>query len=238
VRLSFKSFVLGIILSICFTAPAFADNVTLVSAGPATSTSGSVYIYPYVITDTTSGGGNALGGPSPFTVICDSFGNEITVNETWQANTVTFNANGTLSGGAGIFGSSVSQVLLYDEAVILYSELLSGTDHLATADATQFAIWGLFDPSVKTSSDYTSSGAAALLAAYTGTAGFNFTGYDLIVPIAGTQSGNLGTAQEFIYQDTALVSSTPEPGSLVLFGSGLLGLAGFFRRKMRGVGAL
>jgi hypothetical protein len=43
--------------------------------------------------------------------------------------------------------------------------------------------------------------------------------------IPGTESGNLGTAQDFM-------SSTPEPGTLALLGSGILGVAGLLRRKL------
>lgn len=44
----------------------------------------------------------------------------------------------------------------------------------------------------------------------------------LYTPIPGSESGNLGTAQNFL-------GSTPEPGTLLLVGSGLLGL--WSRRK-------
>lgn len=43
--------------------------------------------------------------------------------------------------------------------------------------------------------------------------------------IPGTENSNLGTAQDFL-------GSTPEPGSLALFGSGLIGAASMLRRKL------
>ncbi len=41
----------------------------------------------------------------------------------------------------------------------------------------------------------------------------------------GTENNNLGTAQDFL-------SSTPEPGTIALMGSGAIGLAGLLRRKL------
>ena len=211
-----------------------ADNVTLVSVGGATSTSGSVYIVPYTLNDT-----GVDGGAINIQVICDSFGNEVSIGETWQGTTNIFGPSGAISGG--IFGNSPADVANYDEAVILYAMYLSGTAPLATANATQFAVWGLFTPSVVGTADWNSSGAAALLASYGGSAGFNFTDYDLITPIAGTESGNLGTAQEFIYQDADVPltpADTPEPASIALFGSGMLGVGFSLRRKLSRLGAL
>jgi hypothetical protein len=43
--------------------------------------------------------------------------------------------------------------------------------------------------------------------------------------IPGTEDSNLGTAQDFL-------ASTPEPGTLMMFGSGMIGLAGVLRRKL------
>ena len=50
-----------------------------------------------------------------------------------------------------------------------------------------------------------------------------FSGVILYTAIAGTETGTLGVAQNFF--------ATPEPGSLLLMGTGILGIAGAFRRK-------
>ena len=42
--------------------------------------------------------------------------------------------------------------------------------------------------------------------------------------IPGTESGNMGKAQDFL-------GTTPEPDTLAMFGTGLIGLAGVLRRK-------
>ena len=47
----------------------------------------------------------------------------------------------------------------------------------------------------------------------------------LYTAIPGSESGNLGTAQNFL-------GTTPEPGTLALVGTGAIGLAGLLRRKL------
>ena len=42
--------------------------------------------------------------------------------------------------------------------------------------------------------------------------------------IPGSESGNMGKAQDFL-------GTTPEPGTLAMFGSGMIGLAGVLRRR-------
>ena len=49
----------------------------------------------------------------------------------------------------------------------------------------------------------------------------------LYTPIPGCQSGSIGTPQTFL-------GSTPEPGTLALFGSGVIGLSGLLRRRLLG----
>ena len=65
---------------------------------------------------------------------------------------------------------------------------------------------------------------------------YGYGTYNLSVVLAQTAPGG-GGSQWFSTTtttggpSTALFSSTPEPGSMVLFGSGILGLAGVLRRK-------
>ena len=206
-----KALLAVLFLMVTFVIPARADNVSLVSGGPAV---GGVDVAPYVL-DINGTDVNA---------ICDTFANEITVGETWQANIDPFQANGSV---VGLFSTNVLSITKYDEAAQLYSAYLGGS---ADAAGTNYAIWSLFDASVSTTAGFESTDAAGLLSGYVSQAGFNYTNYDLVTPIPGTQSGNLGTAQEFIVD--AVSSPTPESGSLLLFGSGMLGLAGLLRRKL------
>jgi hypothetical protein len=147
------------------------------------------------------------GGPNQW-MMCLGYFEHISGGETWQATPVNV---GSLD---------LSTHLLEYQAAFLFS--MAVTDHGANADVNA-AAWYLFEgaPSLN-------SGAAALVSlaqSQTFTQG-EFANVMLYTAIPGTESYGLGTAQNFM-------SSTPEPGTLAMFGSGLIGLAGMIRRKLR-----
>ena len=200
--------------SILLGSSAFADTVTFIGAtGPSV---GGVIVAPYQIQD------SAILGGATIDVICDDYVDHVSSGDTWTGQLETFSISGILSPGA-LFGSS--NTTLYDEAVYLYSEFLNGS---ADAGGANYAIWGLFDPSLTSNPSYTGTDAAALLSAITPSelSSFDYSPYDVITP---TSLGSTGEPpQEFIYKDAA---PTPEPSSLLLLSSGLVGL-GFMKRKV------
>jgi hypothetical protein len=205
------------ISSILLATPAFADSVKFIGAtGPVV---GGVYVAPYQLQD------SAILGGATINVICDDFSDEVHSGETWTAQLETFTPSGTLSPGA-LFAGLPNSTTLYDDAVYLYAEFLNGS---ADAAGANYAIWGLFDPSVVGGSAYASTDAATLLAAITQSElnNFDFSPYDIITPVG---NGSTGTRpQEFIYQDGPVPS--PEPSSLLMLSSALIGLA-FMKRKV------
>jgi len=209
----------------CFALPsaAKADSVTVTITGTGGNAVGGVYVVPYYLTVVDG------SQTSYISAICDDYIDEVKPPETWTGSIETFDASGNVIGGAGLFQGSVGNAG-YDEAAWLYGQYLSkGTD----PGGYNYAIWALFDPSIKTSgnpgnSGYASTDAAALLASFnvSDLTGFNYSGFQIITPTSW--AGDANQPQEYIYDPTP----TPEPGSLALFGSGLLGLAGLLRRKL------
>jgi hypothetical protein len=191
-----------------------ATSVDMTFLGPSGNNAGGVYTYPYNF--------SINGGPTT-KLICDTYDNEIVGGETWKA-TVT----GLLS-GHGLFGN---QLLEYKAAAVIFGSVLHGT---IDANAGNFAIWGLFSANAQTNSFFQSSNAGSIenwALAYAGhLPGSAFNGFVLYAPIGGTQSWG-GTPQEFIGY-CPNIAAVPEPGALTLMGTGLIGLAGAMRRKLK-----
>jgi hypothetical protein len=161
----------------------------------------------------------SINGSSNYTTLmCDSFDNKIYRGETWTATVAPL-----LQGIANsMYGSGMA--LDYKAAGLIYKAMLSGS--LTTLQA-QWAVWGLFSSNARNNPLFGSYGGAATDSTYLSLAttapNSAYNGLLLYTPV-GAQVG-VGP-QEFIGY-----SAVPEPGSMTLLGTGLLGLAGAIKRK-------
>ncbi len=196
-------FVVAICAQLSFSPlKAYADPVTL-TLETAGPNYGGEDVYPYNF---------SVNGSTTYTpLMCLSLNNTINFGESWTATIEAISTPG------------------YEEAAWLFNDanaaMAAGNTTLQEDD--QWAAWEIFATVVNPPD---SGVATQLTAAQNAVAeglepGF-YQDFVIYAPEAGSQSEG-GTPQTFIGD-----APTPEPGSLVLFGTGMLGLAAFwFRRR-------
>jgi len=148
-------------------------------------------------------------GVSYTPMMCDDFYDRVTIGETWQAD-ITLLTSGDLS------KTKFNNLTEYEEAAYLMMQL-NNTDPSQWADIN-WAVWQIFDPNAdpgaanKAGVDYWLNQAETA-----DLSKINFSGVEIITPV---DSG----PQEFLYV-------APEPGTLLMLGSGVIGI--WLRRKYR-----
>ncbi|MGD0507974.1 MAG: PEP-CTERM sorting domain-containing protein [Terriglobales bacterium] len=197
--------VVALFLSTLASADSSSVNMTFLY--PGTNASGGYYTYPYYF---------SINGGKATAMMCDSFNNHISGGENWSAN-----VSGLLS-GKGLFGKDIAD---YKAAGIIFIGVMNGT---ISAQTGNWAVWNLFSKGITTNGAVLALDSQALLLAQHAPSS-EFNGLALYTPVGGSPGNG---PQEFIGYRTPL--TTPEPGSLMLLATGLIGIAGVVRRKLHG----
>lgn len=174
-----------------------ATPVTIQLTGTSGISDGADYVLPYFL---------SINGGAPISAGCYDFSDQVTVGQVWQANELTL----TQAVSTGQYSSDPNALEDYEMVGVLAS--------MSTATAQdeidlQHDLWNVFDPDTFTPdagmSTYLATATAELPT-------FNFSGTEYL---EGAIPGN----QAFvIHNDTLRFPDSPEPGTILTAGIGLM----------------
>jgi len=214
---------------VCFLPRvSFADDITFDGVSSQSQSVDQEWTYPYLFT-VNGPGGTSTNVP----LACMNYNFNINLNESWDVTAISVGSITpsftTVVGGDTFTGAQIIEdAYLYNE----YAPYIASNNTQEISDI-QFAIWDIMDPGdggntgLDANALFLAADAQSNALSLPSSAYVNDT---LLIPIEGTQTPGNGTPQMFMTNPEP-PALTPEPASLVLLGTGMLGAVAILRRK-------
>lgn len=214
----FAALILAALIVLAAPAALADGSSTLTLTNPGSNVMGGVYVGPYTFTATSG------GQQSQVLLVCDDFTDDVFTGESWQAVTSTI---------PSLTNAQFAGLSQYEQVAYLTQQMFANINNPQAVADIQWAIWDIFDPGISSNDPFGTISAADqnniagwLAAAQTNAANGDYADVLVFTPLAGTQPPQFGPPQEY-------VTVTPEPGTLALFGIGLVTFGVIARRKLK-----
>jgi hypothetical protein len=214
----FKSAVIALSFSFAFLIPlaSYADSILTLE----TTSGGAPYgedIYPYQM-QLQGPGGSAI-----YDMSCLNLNYEISFGESWYV--VPYMVNDIVAGGIDVDGMTPQQ---FEEDAWLFNQYSSLTPYDgATIPQIQYAIWDIMDSATSSTAGWnlTSNNLVLQAEAVAGSEPSSYYAGDMVfVPDLNNTTGWTSGEPQLFMTDPVPSVMTPEPNSMVLLATGLLGL--------------
>ena len=174
--------------------------------------------YPYIL--------NMLGSSALIDAMCDDYTHGGSIGESWQANITNLGTNNVTLTRFGHQESALGLAFYHEAGWILLQT--PGTPSSEYQDMN-YAVWHIFDPAVPLGQGAQIWLEKAQAEMALGFPGVPFNDVFIITPV-DQYDPNPNGPQEFLTIDPRVGGgTTPEPGTLLLVGTGLVGL---WKRKL------
>lgn len=229
----FKSAVIALSFSVAFLIPltSYADSILTLETTTGGAPDG-VDIYPYQMQL------QGPGGTGIYNMSCLNYNYEISFGESWYV--VPYMVNDIVAGGVDVDGMTPLQfeedAWLFNQYSASGSSNVAGVGPVSNTDV-QYAIWNIMDngnvplPADGNAQRLDTQAASVAPALYP-----SYYANDMVfVPDLNNTTGWTNGRPQYFMTDPVPSAMTPEPTSLVLLATGMLGLAAILRRRLRPV---